>query len=101
MFFVNVYPVTPAVEHPAQEAPRRGRPSSAPLVLKEAERRLQGSDRVLHIQRGRDNFLAELSDWLRNTHPKARQMKAKTIGDRVRDNAKVRALLPKGWLRQK
>src|SRR5262245_58730650 len=101
MFFVNVYPVTPAVEHPAQEAPRRGRPSSAPLVLKEAERRLQGSDRVLHIQRGRDNFLAELSDWLRNTHPKARQMKAKTIGDRVRDNARVRALLPKGWLRQK
>ena len=57
MFFVKVYPVTPAVEHPAQEAPRRGRPSSAPLVLEEAERRLQGSDRALHIQRGRDNFL--------------------------------------------
>ena len=48
MFFVKVYPVTPAVEHPAQEAPRRGRPSSAPLVLEEAERRLQGSDRALH-----------------------------------------------------
>ena len=73
------YPaVTPAVEHPAQKAPRRGRPSPAPLVLEEAERRLQGSDRALHIQRGRDNFSAGLSDWLRETHPKARQMKAKT-----------------------
>ena len=49
MYFVKVYPVAPAVEHPAQEAPRRGRPSSAPLVLEEAERRLQGSDRALHI----------------------------------------------------
>jgi hypothetical protein len=100
MFFVKVYPVTPAVEHPAQEAPRRGRPSSAPLVLEEAERRLR-SDRALHIQRGRDNFLAELSDWLRETHPEARPMAAKTIGDHLRANANVQALLPEAWLRRK
>ena len=101
MFFVKVFPVTPAVEHPAQEAPRRGRPSSAPLVLEEAERRLQGSDRARHIQRGRDNFLAGLSDWLRETHPEARPMAAKTIGDHLRANANVQALLPEAWLRRK
>jgi hypothetical protein len=101
MFFVNVHPVTLAVEHPAQKAPRRGRPSSAPLVLEEAERRLQGSDRALHIQRGRNNFLAELSDWLNETHPEARPMAAKTIGDHLRANANVHALLPEAWLRRK
>jgi hypothetical protein len=101
MFFVKVFPVTPAVEHPAQEAPRRGRPSSAPLVLEEAERRLQGSDRARHIQRGRDNLLAGLSDWLRETPPEARPMAAKTIGDHLRANANVQALLPEAWLRRK
>ena len=101
MFFVNVYPVTLAVEHPAQKAPRRGRPSPAPLVLEEAERRLQGSDRALHIHRGRENFLAELSDWLRETHPEALPMAAKTIGDHLRANANVHALLPEAWLRRK
>jgi hypothetical protein len=101
MFFVKVHPVAPAVEHPAQEAPRRGRPSSAPLVLEEAERRLQGSDRAIHIQRGRDSFLGGLSDWLRDEHPKARPMAAKTIGDHLRANANVQALLPEAWLRRK
>ena len=101
MFFVEVCPITPAVEHPAQEAPRRGRPSSAPLVLEEAERRLQGSDRALYIHRGRENFLAELSNWLRETHPETRPMAAKTIGDHLRANANVRTLLPEAWLRRK
>ena len=100
MFFVRVYPI-PAIEHPAQEASRRGRPSSAALVLEEAEKRLQSSDRARHISRGRKTFLAELSDWLRNTHPNARSMAAKTIGDHLRENAKVRALLPEAWLRRK
>ena len=101
MFFVRVFPaVTPAVERPAQEAPRRGRPSSAPLVLKEAEGRLQGSDRTRHIHRGRGHFLAGLSDWLRKTHPEARPMAAKTIGDHLRVNANVRALLPEAWPRR-
>ena len=100
MFFVRVYPI-PAIEHPAQEASRRGRPSSAPLVLEEAEKRLRGSDKALHISRCRKAFLVELSDWLRNTHPNARSMAAKTIGDHLRENAKVQALLPKAWLRQK
>ena len=45
MFFVRVYPA-PALEHPAQEAPRPGRPSSASLVLEEAERRLRSSDKA-------------------------------------------------------
>ena len=90
-----------AVEHPAQEAPRRGRPSSASLVLKEAERRLRGSDRARHIPRGRKYFLVELSDWLRDKHPETWSMAAKTIGDRLRENAKVQALLPKSWLRRK
>ena len=97
MNFVLVYPVVAA----APKAPRPGRPSSAPLVLAEAERRLGGTDRATYIRQGRENFLAGLSDWLRNTHRKVRQMKAKTIGDRARDNAKVRALLPEAWLRQK
>ena len=92
--------VMPAVEHPAQDAPRRGRPSSAPLVLEEAKQRLQGSDRALHIQRGREHFLAGLSEWLRNTHPKARPMAAKTIGDHLRANAEVRALMPEHWRRR-
>jgi hypothetical protein len=99
MFFVRVYPV-PAVEQQAQEAPRRGRPSSAPLVLEEAERRLQGSDRAEYIKRGRDNFLAGLSDWLLITHPNVRPMAAKTIGDHLRENANVQALLPESWLRR-
>ena len=100
MFFVRVYPA-PAVEHPAQEAPRPGRPSSASLVLEEAERRLRGSDKALHIQPGRKDFLVELSDWLRDKHPEARSMAAKTIGDRLRENANVQALLPKSWLRRR
>ena len=89
-----------AHEHPAQEAPRRGRPSSASLVLEEAERRLRSSDSARHISRGRESFLAGLSDWLRNTHPNARSMVAKTIGDHLRENAKVRDLLPDTWLRR-
>jgi hypothetical protein len=102
MFFVRVFPaVTPAAEHPAQEAPRRGRPSSASLVLEEAERRLRSSDKALYIRRGRENFLAGLSDWLRDTHPKARPMAPKTIGDHLRENANVRALLPESWFRRK
>jgi len=101
MYFVKVYPAaTRAVEHPAQEALRRGRPSSASLVLVEAGRRLQSSNRARHIQRGRGNFLAELSDWLRNTHPNG-TMAGKTIGDHLRKNANVRALLPDSWLRPK
>ena len=100
MFFVRVHPA-PAVEHPAQEAPRRGRPSSASLVVEEAERRLRGSDKALHIPRGRKDFLVELSDWLRDKHPEARSMAAKTIGDRLRENANVQALLPKSWLRRR
>jgi hypothetical protein len=98
MFSVKVFPVV-AVEHLAQKAPRRGRPSWASLVMEEAERRLLSSDRARCIQRGRENFLAELSGWLRDTHPEARPMAAKTIGDHVRNNANVRALLPKSWLR--
>ena len=100
MFFVRVYPA-PAVEHPAQEVPRRGRPSLASLVLEEAKRRLQSSDRARHISRGRQNFLSGLADWLCVTHPNVRPMAAKTIGDHLRENANVRALLPKSWLRRK
>ena len=48
-----------------------------------------------------NNFLAELSDWLRETHPEARPMAAKTIGDHLRANANVQALLPEAWLRRK
>lgn len=100
MFFVRVYPA-PAVEHPVQEAPRAGRPSSASLVLEEAERRLRSSDKALLIRRGRGKFLAELSDWLRNNHPEAPSIAEKTIGDHLRKNAKVRALLPDSWLQRK
>jgi hypothetical protein len=101
MYFVKVYPAaTPAVEHPAQEAPRRGRPSSASLVLEEAERRLRSSDKALLIRQGRGNFLVGLSDWHRDNHPEARPMAAKTIGDHLRENANVRALLPESWLRK-
>jgi hypothetical protein len=100
MFFVKVFPVV-AVEHLTQKAPRRGRPSSASLVLEEAERRLRSSDKALYILRGRENFLAGLSNWLRDTHPEARPMAPKTIGDHLRENADVRALLPESWFRRK
>jgi len=93
-------PRAPTVAPSAQKAPRRGRPSSAPLVLEEAERRLRSSDKALLERRGRKNFLEGLSNWLHDTHPKARPMKAKTIGDHLRENANVRALLPKRWLRK-
>jgi hypothetical protein len=97
MYFVKVFPVVAV----ASKALHRGRPSSAPLVLAEAERRLRGSDKAHYIRRGRKNFLVELSNWLRNADPKARPMAAKTIGDHLRDNANVRALLPESWLRRK
>ena len=100
MFFVKVFPVV-AVEHLTQKAPRRGRPSSAPLVLEEAKLRLRGSDRATYIRQGRENFLAGLSNWLRDTHPEDRPMAPKTIGDHLRANADVRALLPESWFRRK
>jgi hypothetical protein len=100
MFFVRVFPVL-AAEHLTPKGPRPGRPSSAPLVLEEAERRLRGSDRATYIRQGRGNFLAGLSNWLRDTHSEAPPMAAKTIGDHLRDNANVRALLPESWLRRK
>ena len=90
----------PGVEQVAQTAPRPGRPSSAPLVLEEAERRLRSSDRENFIRRGRENFLKGLSDWLCDTHPKARSMAPKTIGDRLRGNPNVRAHMPKDWHRR-
>jgi hypothetical protein len=91
----------PAPRAPAKKTRRLGRPSSAPLVLEEAKRRLRGPDRATYIRQGRANFLAGLSNWLRDTHPEARPMVAKTIGDHLRDNANVRALLPEPWLRRK
>jgi hypothetical protein len=100
MFFVKVFPVV-AAERLTQKAPRRGRPSSAPLVLEEATRQLQGSDRETYIRQGRKNFLERLSNWLRDTHAKARPMAPKTIGDHLRENVNVRALLPESWFRQK
>jgi hypothetical protein len=96
MFFVKVFPVV-AVEHLTRKAPRRGRPSSAPLVLQEAIRRLLSGD----VPATRKEFLEQLSDWVHDTHPKSRPMAAKTIGDHLRENARVRALLPEPWLRRK
>jgi hypothetical protein len=90
-------PRAPTVEPAAQKAPLPGRPSSASLVLKEAERRLRTGD----IPAARKKFLQQLSNWLRDTHPKARPVADKTIGDHLRDNENVRALLPKPWLRRK
>ena len=92
-------PRAPAVEPAAHKAPRRGRPSPAPLVLEEAKRRSKDRERL--IRQGRENFLAELSSWLDDAHPEARPMAPKTIGDHLRENADVRALLPESWFRRK
>jgi hypothetical protein len=97
MFFVRVFPT---VERPAREAPLRGAPTSAELVIEEADRRLQNTDKETLVRRGRKNFLEDLSTWLGDTHPKARQMMAKTIGDHLRKNVYIRTLLPEGWLRR-
>ncbi len=82
-----------AVTHPG---PR----SSAPLVLDEVERRLQGSNRHIYVQTGRKRFLDDVADWLSENHPEARPMKAKTIGDHLRQNERIQALLPPAWLRR-
>jgi hypothetical protein len=75
---------------------RGGRPTSAPLILAEAERRLQTSD----IPRGLKDFEKQLSDWLRDNHPEARRMEPKTVGDHLRKCERVRALLPLAWRRR-
>jgi hypothetical protein len=83
----------------AQKA--RGRPSSAPLVLEKAKQELLTSDKARLELRGRKDFQAKLKKWLADTHPKERQMAAKTIGDHLSRNDEVRALLPKPWLRRR
>jgi hypothetical protein len=90
----------PVVEQVPQTAPRRGRPSSAPRVLEEAERRLR-SDKELCIRQGRKRFLKGLTDWLGDTHPEARPMAPKTIGDHLRESTNIRALMPEAWFRRK
>ena len=80
---------------------RRGPRSSAPLVLAEAETRLRGKNRRDLVRQGRKRFLQGIADWLSETHPKAKPMAGKTIGDHLRDDARVRALLPPEWLRRK
>lgn len=87
---------------PAERAAsRRGRRSSEPLVLAEATTRLQGSDRHIHVRKGRKKFLQGLADWLPKTHPNAKRMASKTIGDHIRRDDRVRALLPPEWQRRK
>lgn len=98
MYHVRI--VGPAVEQAAQKAPRRGRPSPAPLVVEEARRRLEGRDRAGHIRRGRKDFLEQLLGWLRATHKEAKPTTTKTIGGHLRNDEKIRALMPKGWYRQ-
>jgi hypothetical protein len=89
----------PVAEQSAQpqKARRSGRPSSAELVLVEAERRLKAGA----VPRTRKVFLQQLSDWLCDTHRETRQMASKTVGDHLRNNEAVRTLLPKAWLRRR
>ena len=53
------------------------------------------------MSRGRENFLVELSDWLRNTHPNAKPMATKTIGDHLRENGERPGSSAGTWLRAK
>ena len=78
----------------------RGRRSSWSLVKEEIQQRLRNTAREVLLRQGHQNFLQGLSDWLRNTHPKDPPMTAKTISDRLRNDAKIRDLLPKEWKRK-
>jgi hypothetical protein len=91
--------VVSAIAKPALR--KRGRRSSAPLVLKEAKQQLLTSDKALLERRGRQDFQEKLARWLPKAHPEARRMAAKTIGDHLSRNDEVRALLPKAWLRRR
>ena len=54
-----------------KKLPAGGVPVRHRWFWKKQSDRLQSSDRASHISRGRENFLAGLSDWLRNTHPRS------------------------------
>jgi hypothetical protein len=101
---------TPQLEHGAgsvakdkkdtPERSLRGRRSSWPLVKEEIQQRLRNTAREALLRQGHQNFLQGLSDWLRNAHPREPPMTAKTISDRLRNDAKIRDLLPKEWKRK-
>jgi hypothetical protein len=94
----------PAVDAPAvakRPAKRpRGRPTSKALVIEEVERRLRETDSATLRRHGRETFLDGISKWLRETHPKERQMAGSTIGNHLRENEVLLGLMPKGWLRK-
>lgn len=82
-------------------APKRGRASGWPFVVEEAIQRLQGPDKATYIRQGRPNFLKGLEKWLPKAHPDVRPMVAKTIGDHLRRDDNVRALMPEDWKRRR
>ena len=104
---------TPITDQTAQlqKGQRAGRPSSQELVLlKVKERALEHQRRLAEgeplsqidgLPKKRDVLLQEVSDWLREAHPNAKQMKPKTIGDHLRTNEPIRALLPEKWFRRR
>jgi hypothetical protein len=89
-----------AAPGPSTPRPSRGRPSSWLWVKEEAKQRLRNTAREVLLRRGHQNFLQELSDWLRDTHPDKRPMAAHTIYNRVQNDAEIRDLLPKEWKRK-
>jgi hypothetical protein len=101
---------TPQLEHGAAsvvkdkkdtpERSLRGRRSSWPLVKEEIQQRLRNTAREVLLRQGHQNFLQGLSDWLRKAHPREPPMTAKTISDRLRNDAKIRDFLPKEWKRK-
>jgi hypothetical protein len=94
-----------------QKGQRAGRPSSQEWVLlKVKERALEHQRRLAEgeppsqidgLPKKRGVLLQEVSDWLREAHPDAKQMKPKTIGDHLRTNEPIRALLPEKWFRRR
>jgi hypothetical protein len=104
---------TPITDQAAelQKAQRAGRPSSQELVLRKVEERArehqrriaQGEPRsqIDGLPEKRNVFLQEVSDWLQKTHSNAKQMKPKTIGDHLRTDERIRALLPEKWFRRR
>ena len=92
-----VLPPAPNREAKATPRPPRGRRSSWLLVKPEALQRLRSTAKEVLLRQGRENFCQGLSDWLRDTHPDERPMAPHTINNRMRDDAKLRDLLPKGW----
>jgi hypothetical protein len=92
-----------------QVASRRGRRTSALLVLAEAKRLLRGKDRHAWVQKGRKRFLDHLRDWLNERIERDRRvgrqpeakMESKTIGDHLRRDGSLQSLLPQGWRRRR